>query len=166
MLASRSKTVTIDKDLPTVLIGERINPTGRKKLAAEIKEGSFISVKREAIDQVKAGARLLDINMGVGGIDQASAMRRAITEISQLTDAPLVIDTTDAEALEAGLRIYPGRALINSVSAEKERLDKFIPLAKKYGAAILCWLKILMVVSIARMNHFWQFQRRLLLQSR
>ena len=138
MLASRSKTITIDKDLPTVLIGERINPTGRKKLAAEIKEGSFISVKREAIDQVKAGARLLDINMGVGGIDQASAMRRAITEISQLTDAPLVIDTTDAEALEAGLRIYPGRAIINSVSAEKERLDKFIPLAKKYGAAILC----------------------------
>lgn len=138
MLTSRSKTVTVDKDLPTTLIGERINPTGRKKLAAEIKDGSFASVKREALDQVKAGAQLLDVNMGVGGIDQAAAMKRAITEISQLTDAPLAIDTSDPVALEAGLRAYPGRALINSVSAEKERLEKFIPLAKKYGAAILC----------------------------
>ncbi len=138
MISSRSKTVTIDKDLPTRLIGERINPTGRKKLAAEIKNGSFLSVKKEAIDQVKAGASLLDVNMGVGGIDQAQAMKKAVTEISQLTDAPLVIDTSDATVLEAGLRAYPGRALINSVSAEKERLEKFIPLAKKYGAAILC----------------------------
>ena len=138
MLTSRSKTVTVDKELPTVLIGERINPTGRKKLATEIKDGSFASVKREALDQVKAGAKLLDVNMGVGGIDQAAAMKRAVTEIAQLTDAPLAIDTSDATALEAGLRAYPGRALINSVSAEVERLEKFIPLAKKYGAAILC----------------------------
>ena len=138
MLTSRSKTVVIDRELPTNLIGERINPTGRKKLAAEIKDGSFASVKREALDQVKAGATLLDVNMGVGGIDQVCAMKRAITEISQLTDAPLAIDTSDAEALEAGLRAYPGRALINSVSAEAERLEKFIPLARKYGAAILC----------------------------
>lgn len=138
MLTSRSKTVTVDKELPTVLIGERINPTGRKKLAAEIKDGSFVSVKREALDQVKAGAGLLDVNMGVGGIDQAAAMKRAVTEIAQLTDAPLAIDTSDPVALEAGLRAYPGRALINSVSAEKERLEKFIPLARKYGAAILC----------------------------
>ena len=138
MLTSRSRTVVIDRELPTNLIGERINPTGRKKLAAEIKDGSFASVKREALDQVKAGATLLDVNMGVGGIDQAAAMKRAITEISQLTDAPLAIDTSDAAALEAGLRAYPGRALINSVSAEVERLEKFIPLARKYGAAILC----------------------------
>lgn len=138
MLTSRSKTVIVDKELPTVLIGERINPTGRKKLAAEIKDGSFVSVKREALDQVKAGAGLLDVNMGVGGIDQAVAMKRAVTEIAQLTDAPLAIDTSDPVALEAGLRAYPGRALINSVSAEKERLEKFIPLARKYGAAILC----------------------------
>lgn len=138
MLASRSKTVTIDKELPTRLIGERINPTGRKKLAAEIKNGSFMSVKKEALDQVKAGAQLLDVNMGVGGIDQVQAMKKAVTEISQLTDAPLVIDTSDPAVLEAGLRAYPGRALINSVSAEKERLRTFIPLAKKYGAAILC----------------------------
>ena len=137
-LASRSRTVTIDRDLPPRLIGERINPTGRKKLAAEIKEGSLLSVKKEAVNQVKAGANLLDVNMGVGGIDQAAAMERAVREIAQITDAPLVIDTSDAKALEAGLRAYPGRALINSVSAEENRIKEFLPLAKKYGAAILC----------------------------
>ena len=137
-LASRSRTVTIDRDLGTVLIGERINPTGRKKLAAEIKDGSLLSVKKEAVNQVKAGAKLLDVNMGVGGIDQAAAMRRAVREIAQITDAPLVIDTSDAKALEAGLRAYPGRALINSVSAEDNRIQEFLPLAKRYGAAILC----------------------------
>ena len=137
-LTSRSKTIIIDKDLPTVLIGERINPTGRKKLAEEIRDGSLFSVKREAIDQVRAGAKLLDVNMGVGGIDQVKAMRDAIREVSQITDAPLAIDTSDTNSLEAGLRAYPGRALINSVSAETERIETFLPLAKKYGAAILC----------------------------
>ncbi len=137
-LASRSKSVCIDKDLPTRLIGERINPTGRKKLAAEIRDGSLLSVKKEAVNQVKAGASLLDVNMGVGGIDQTAAMKQAITEIAQLTDAPLAIDTSDASSLEAGLRAYPGRALINSVSAEDVRIAEFLPLAKKYGAAILC----------------------------
>lgn len=137
-LASRSKTVFIGADLPTRLIGERINPTGRKKLGAEIKNGSFISVKREAIEQTQAGADILDVNMGVAGIDQAAAMDKAITEISQLVSTPLAIDTSDAAALEAGLKAYPGRALINSVSAELDRLKYFIPLAKRYGAAILC----------------------------
>ena len=136
-LTSRSKTVSIDKNLPTVLIGERINPTGRKKLAAEIREGSLLSVKRDAIQQVKAGAKILDVNMGVGGINQAEMMKKAVQEISQITDAPLAIDTSDVDALEAGLRIYPGRALINSVSFEPDRIKKFLPLAKKYGAAIL-----------------------------
>lgn len=137
-LASRSKSVCIDKDLPTILIGERINPTGRKKLAAEIREGSLLSVKKEAVNQVKAGAELLDVNMGVAGIDAVKAMKQAVTEIAQLTDAPLAIDTSDPAALEAGLRAYPGRALINSVSAENDRIRDFLPLAKKYGAAILC----------------------------
>ena len=136
-LASRSKTVTIDKTLPTVLIGERINPTGRKKLAAEIREGSLLGVKKDAVNQVKAGAQILDVNMGVGGIDQAAMMKKAVREIAQITDAPLAIDTGDEKALEAALRIFPGRALINSVSYEPARLEKFLPLAKKYGAAIL-----------------------------
>lgn len=137
MLASRSKTVTIDKALPTVLIGERINPTGRKKLAAEIREGSLLGVKRDALNQVKAGANVLDVNMGVGGIDQAAMMAKAVKEVARITDAPLSIDTGDAAALEAGLKNFPGRALINSVSAEPDRLERFLPLARRYGAAIL-----------------------------
>lgn len=137
-LTSRSKTVWVDAKLPTVLIGERINPTGRKKMAAEIREGNFLSVKKDALEQINAGASILDVNMGVGGIDQAKAMAKAIKEISQLVDAPLAIDTSDAKALEAALKAYPGRALINSVSAERDRLAEFLLLAKKYGAAILC----------------------------
>lgn len=137
-LTSRSKTVTLGADYPTVIIGERINPTGRKALAADIRNGQFMSVKREALNQIQAGAKVLDVNMGVPDIDQAAAMKQAIEELSMLVDVPLAIDTTDDAALEAGLKAYPGRALINSVSAEPERLEKFLPLAKKYGAAILC----------------------------
>ena len=137
-LTSRSKTVFLGPSFPTAVIGERINPTGRKALAADIKEGQFISVKKEALGQVRAGAKILDVNMGVPGIDQAAAMTQAIRELSMLVDVPLAIDTTDPEALEAGLKAYPGRALINSVSAEPERLESFLPLAKKYGAAVLC----------------------------
>ena len=136
MLASRSKTVTIDKK-STTLIGERINPTGRKKLAAEIREGSLLGVKRDALNQVKAGAQVLDVNMGVGGINQAAMMAKAVREIARITDAPLAIDTGDAQALEAGLKNFPGRALINSVSFEADRIKNFLPLAKRYGAAIL-----------------------------
>ena len=136
MLASRSKTVVIDKNSVT-LIGERINPTGRKKLAAEIRAGSLLGVKRDAINQVKSGAQVLDVNMGVGGINQAEMMSRAVREIARIVDVPLAIDTGDVDALEAGLKNFPGRALINSVSLEPERLEKFLPLAKRYGAAIL-----------------------------
>ena len=136
-LASRSKTVTIDKSLPTVLIGERINPTGRKKLAAEIRDGSLLGVKKDAVNQVKAGAEILDVNMGVGGIDEVAMMKKAVTEIAQIVDVPIAVDTGNDMALEVALRNFPGRALINSVSYEPARLEKFLPLAKKYGAAIL-----------------------------
>lgn len=136
-LASRSKTVTIDKNFSTVLIGERINPTGRKKLAAEIREGSLLGVKKDAINQVKAGAKILDVNMGVGGIDEEKIMKKAVQEISQIVDVPLAIDTGNEKSLEIALKNFPGRALINSVSLEPEKISKFLPLAKKYGAAIL-----------------------------
>lgn len=137
-LTSRAKTVAIDKTLPTRIIGERINPTGRKKLAADLQSGSLLSIKKEALGEVKAGADILDVNMGAPNIDEAEMMKRAITEISNLTDAPLVIDTGNAKALENALKAYPGRALINSVTYERERVEKFLPLAKRYGAAILC----------------------------
>ncbi|MBR2215671.1 MAG: homocysteine S-methyltransferase family protein [Selenomonadaceae bacterium] len=138
VLTSRSSHIVIDKTLPPRLIGERINPTGRKQMAAEIKNGSLLAVKKEALGQAKAGAHILDVNMGVPGIDQAKAMQEAVTQIAQISPLPLVIDTGDPAALEAGLRAYPGRALVNSVTAEKERLKTFLPLAKKYGAAVLC----------------------------
>lgn len=138
MLTSRTKTVAISADDAPLLIGERINPTGRKKLAADIQGGSLLSIKQEALAQAEAGASILDVNMGVPGIDQAEIMAKAIAELSMLTDLPLAIDTGDAAALEAGLKAYPGRALINSISAEPDRLRDFIPLAKRYGAAILC----------------------------
>lgn len=137
-LASRSKTIYLGAGLPTTIIGERINPTGRKALAAEIKAGNFGAVKKEALEQVRAGARVLDVNMGVPGIDQPAVMRQVVEELSLLVDVPLAIDTTDPASLEAGLRAFPGRALVNSVSAEPERLEAFLPLAKKYGAAVLC----------------------------
>jgi 5-methyltetrahydrofolate--homocysteine methyltransferase len=165
-LTSRSKTVQLGPLLPAAIIGERINPTGRKSLQKDIKEGSFIAVKKEALLQVQAGAHILDVNMGVPGIDQAAVMKQAIEQLAMLVDAPLAIDTTDSEALEAGLRAYPGRALINSVTAEPERLKDFLPLAKKYGAAILCLplssegvpstaserLKIINIIIAAAMN--------------
>ncbi|MBC9784075.1 homocysteine S-methyltransferase family protein [Heliobacterium chlorum] len=137
-LTSRSRTVFVGPAFPPVLIGERINPTGRKVLAAEIKSGSWQMVKKDALEQVQSGAGILDVNMGVPGIDQAQAMAEAVTELSMLIDVPLAIDTTDPAALEAGLKAYPGRALVNSVSAEPDRIKEFLPLAKKYGAAILC----------------------------
>lgn len=137
-LTSRTRTITIGAPFAPVIIGERINPTGRKALAADIKAGNFITIKKEALAQIKAGAGILDVNMGVPGIDQAAAMKQTIEDLSTLVDVPLTIDTTDPLTLEAGLKAYPGRALINSVTAETERLETFLPLAKKYGAAVLC----------------------------
>ena len=137
-LTSRIRTVSIGTQFAPVIIGERINPTGRKSLAADIKAGNFNTVKKEALAQIKAGAGILDVNMGVPGINQAITMKQAIEDLSTLVDVPLAIDTTDPATLEAGLKAYPGRALINSVTAETERLETFLPLAKKYGAAVLC----------------------------
>ncbi|MCX7779385.1 MAG: homocysteine S-methyltransferase family protein [Negativicutes bacterium] len=137
-LSSRTQTIWLGQGFPTAVIGERINPSGRKALAESIRSHDFSQVKKEALAQVEAGAMILDVNMGVPGIDQAKAMKQAVADLSVLVQVPLSIDTTDAAALEAGLRTYPGRALINSVSAERERLEEFLPLAKKYGAAVLC----------------------------
>ncbi|MHC1759842.1 MAG: homocysteine S-methyltransferase family protein [Negativicutes bacterium] len=137
-LTSRSSTVYFGAGFPIRIIGERINPTGRKAMAAELREGNLTTVKRDALAQQEAGAAILDVNAGVPGIDQPALMVRLVEELSQLVILPLSIDTTDPDTLEAGLRIYPGRALVNSVSAEPERLEKFLPIAKRYGAAVLC----------------------------
>lgn len=137
-LTSRTQIVRLGHQYAPVIIGERINPTGRKVLAAEIKEGSFMTVKKDALAQVAAGAHVLDVNMGVPDIDQAATMHRAISELAMLVEVPLSIDTLDPAALEAGLKAYPGRPLINSVNAEPEQMAAIMPLAKRYGAALLC----------------------------
>ncbi|WP_298703501.1 homocysteine S-methyltransferase family protein [uncultured Veillonella sp.] len=135
---SRTGVVRVGHGEKPIIIGERINPTGRKVLAKEIQAGSFAMVKRDALAQVQAGADVLDVNMGVPDTDAVATMKRAIMELTMLVDVPLSIDTLDPKAMEAGLKAYPGRALINSVNAEPEQLEKVLPLAKRYGAALLC----------------------------
>lgn len=135
---SRTRTVFVGPGHAPVMIGERINPTGRKKMREEIQSGSFVSVKKEALAQVAAGADMLDVNMGVPGIDQSAAMEKVVMELSMLCPAPLSIDSTDPAVLEKAVKIYPGRPLINSASADPALMEKVFPLAKKYGAAVLC----------------------------
>lgn len=135
---SRTRTVFVGPGHAPVMIGERINPTGRKKMREEIQSGSFVSVKKEALAQVAAGADMLDVNMGVPGIDQSAAMEKVVMELSMLCPAPLSIDSTDPAVLEKAVKIYSGRPLINSVSADPALMEKVFPLARKYGAAVLC----------------------------
>ena len=137
-ITSRTKLVELGHNVKPLIIGERINPTGRKILAQELRDGSFIRVKRDALDQVEAGADILDVNMGVAGMDQTPLMEKAIFELSMLVETPLSIDTLDPIAMEAALKNYPGRALINSVNGEEDSITHVMPLAKRYGAALLC----------------------------
>ncbi|MFW6171660.1 MAG: homocysteine S-methyltransferase family protein [Planctomycetota bacterium] len=136
-LTSSRSTVFMGIDRPLTIIGERINPTGKKKLRAQLQEEKLDLVRKLAIEQTERGAALLDVNVGLADIDQVKMMRRAVETLSQLTAAPLCIDTTDPEVLEEALRVYPGRALVNSISAEKERLEINLPIAAKYGAMII-----------------------------
>mgnify|MGYP000845845059 CR=1 FL=1 len=135
---SRTSVVKVGLQEKPIIIGERINPTGRKVLAEEIRKGSFLMVKKDALAQVEAGADVLDVNMGVTGVDPGETMKRAIEELTMLVEVPLSIDTLDPVAMEAGLKAYPGRPLLNSVNAEPEQLEAVLPLAKRYGAALLC----------------------------
>jgi len=136
-LASRGRTIEICDDLPVRMIGERINPTGRKKLRQELKDGKFHLVRREAIEQVKAGADILDVNVGVAGIDEPETMRMAIQVVQKAVDAPISIDSANPDALQAALEEIEGKPLINSVTAEDAKLDRVLPMAKHFGASIL-----------------------------
>lgn len=137
MLTSERKSVEITLDGRFMVIGERINPTGKKKLQAELKEGSLNLVRTMALEQEKNGASILDINMGMNGIDEKEMMLRTIYEVTSTVDCPLCIDSSHVDIIEAALRIYPGRALINSISLEKEKFEKLLPIAKKYGAMFI-----------------------------
>ncbi|MBC7331889.1 MAG: homocysteine S-methyltransferase family protein [Synergistetes bacterium] len=133
---SRSKLITCDGS-KTIVIGERINPSGRKILAKELKEGKLEILKRDAIEQELAGADLIDLNVGVPEVDRKFLMRKATIELLKIISSPLSFDSDDPEVLEAGLKIYPGKPLLNSTTAKKEALEKVLPLAKKYGASVI-----------------------------
>ena len=137
ILTSERKSVEITLDGRFMVIGERINPTGKKKLQAELKEGSLNLVRTMALEQEENGASILDINMGMNGIDEKEMMLRTVYEVTSTVDCPLCIDSSHVDIIEAALRIYPGRALINSISLEKEKFEKLLPIAKKYGAMFI-----------------------------
>lgn len=137
VLTSERKTVEINLDGPFMVIGERINPTGKKKLQAELREGSLNMVRDMARAQEENGAAILDVNMGMNGIDEKQMMLNTIHEVTYTVDCPLCIDSSHVDIIEAALRIYPGRALINSISLEKEKFEKLLPIAKKYGAMFI-----------------------------
>ncbi len=137
VLSSATKEVVIGFDRPFVIIGERINPTGRKILAAEMSAGDFSRVETDARAQVEAGAHMLDVNAGIPLADEPAILARAIQLVQSITDVPLSIDSSIVAALEAGLAVYKGKPLVNSVTGEDERLEAVLPLVKKYGAAVI-----------------------------
>ncbi|MEH6477120.1 MAG: dihydropteroate synthase [Sneathiella sp.] len=137
ILSSATKEVVIGFDRPFVVIGERINPTGRKLLAAEMKVGDYSRVESDALAQIAAGAQMLDVNAGIPLADEPRILAESIQLVQSLTDAPLSIDSSIVEALEAGLKVYKGKALVNSVTGEEDRLEIVLPLIKKYGAAVV-----------------------------
>ena len=137
VVASPGRFRRIAADEPFAVIGERINPTGKKALQAELRAGSLELVKQFAREETQQGAALLDVNFGLSGIDEAETMRRAVGQLVLTTDTPLCIDSTNPEAAEAGLRIYPGRALFNSISLEEDRIKTVLPIAAKYGAMLV-----------------------------
>jgi 5-methyltetrahydrofolate--homocysteine methyltransferase len=136
-LSSATKEVVIGFGRPFVMIGERINPTGRKLLAEEMKNGDFSRVEADAIAQVAAGAQMLDVNAGIPLADEPALLARAVQLVQSVTDVPLSIDSSIIEALEAGLAVYQGKPLVNSVTGEDEVLERVLPLVAKYGAAVV-----------------------------
>lgn len=137
VLKGTTVAVHIAPDRPTVLIGERINPTGRKKLAAELIAGNVEVVKAEALAQVAAGADVIDVNVGAFGVDQVALLPRAVEMVQEVVDVPLSIDTPDAAALEAALQVYRGKPLVNSVNGEEKNLSRVLPLVAEHGAVVI-----------------------------
>jgi 5-methyltetrahydrofolate--homocysteine methyltransferase len=137
VVSSRGREVVISGERPFVIIGERINPTGRKVLAAEMKDGVMDRVRADAVAQTQAGAHMLDVNAGIPAIDEPALLVAAIKAVTEVSEAPICIDSSIIEALEAGLSAYAGKALVNSVTAEEERMERILPLVRKHGAAVI-----------------------------
>jgi 5-methyltetrahydrofolate--homocysteine methyltransferase len=137
VLHSRSSTVTIGPEQPFCIIGERINPTGRKAFAEQLRAGDLSTVTADAIAQTEAGADMLDVNAGIPLVDEAHLLQRMLRTVQAATDLPVCIDSSVIEALEAGLAAYDGKALVNSVTGEDDRLEEILPLVAKHGAAVI-----------------------------
>jgi 5-methyltetrahydrofolate--homocysteine methyltransferase len=137
VVSSATREVIIGFERPFVMIGERINPTGRKILAAEMAAGDFSRVESDARAQIAAGAQMLDVNAGIPLADEPAILAKAVQLVQSITDVPLSIDSSIVAALEAGLAVYKGKPLVNSVTGEEERLESVLPLVKKYGAAVV-----------------------------
>ncbi|MFN2304064.1 MAG: dihydropteroate synthase [Anaerolineales bacterium] len=137
IISSKTQNVEINRANPTVIIGERINPTGRKKMLKALQDGDFDMVRQDAKNQIEAGAKILDVNAGVPGADEPALLKQVMATVMEVTDVPLCIDTADPEALEAALKAYEGKALINSTNGEERSLGTVLPLAKEYGAAVI-----------------------------
>src|SRR3546814_922734 len=137
VVSSHSKELVIGFDQPFCIIGERINPTGRKLLAAEMAAGDFSRVEADCLAQVAAGAHMLDVNAGIPLADEPAILAKTIQLVQSLTNLPLSIDSSIVEALEAGLSVYQGKALVNSVTGEDEQMERVLPLVKKHGAAVV-----------------------------
>jgi 5-methyltetrahydrofolate--homocysteine methyltransferase len=137
VLRSATREVVIGSDQPFCLIGERLNPTGRKIFAEQLRRGDLSRIAVDVEQQVAGGATMLDINMGVPLADEAELLAKAVTMVQELTDLPLCIDSSVVEALEAGLAAYNGKALVNSITGERERMDQILPIVKRHGAAVI-----------------------------
>ena len=136
-VSSSKKEVIIGDDQPTVLIGERINPTGKKKLAEALKAGDLEIVRKEALAQVQAGADILDVNVGTFGVDEVAMLPKAVRAVMDTVDVPLCLDSSNPDALEAALKVYKGKPVVNSVTGEAHSLERVLPIIKEYGAAVI-----------------------------
>jgi 5-methyltetrahydrofolate--homocysteine methyltransferase len=136
-VSSATKEVLITYDGPTTLIGERINPTGKKRLSAALQAGDMELVRQLAISQVEAGADILDVNVGATGVDEVSLLPQAVQVVMQTVDVPLCIDSDNPKALAAALKVYQGKPVVNSVNSQEKRLNEVLPLVKEYGAAVI-----------------------------
>lgn len=138
VVTGKGTEVKFGPDLPTVIIAERINPTGRKSLAEELKQGKFDIVREDAIKQTEAGAHIIDINVGAAGVDEVEILPRAVKMVMEVTNQPLCLDSANPKALKSVLEVYPYKALINSVNGEERSLEEILPMVKESGSAVIC----------------------------
>jgi 5-methyltetrahydrofolate--homocysteine methyltransferase len=136
-ISSAGKTVTISPDGPTIMIGERINPTARKKLGEALLAGDVEMVRREALSQVEAGAQILDVNVGFPGVDEPRMVKEAVKAVMETVNVPICLDSANPEVMEAALQVYKGKILLSSVTGEADRMDQILPLVKRYGTAVV-----------------------------